>query len=166
MTSAPTLSVASRPVLTDVGPSRLAVPSEKQLARRSKSRLDACFAAKNCEEFRGKDTIVLDLTGVTPVMDYFVITTATNPRQMAAIANEVRVQLKGRGNPPPNAEGEKQSNWLLQDWGDIVVHIMLPEARELYDLEHLWADAVRVDWAAVNAGAVPVSPAVGEANRS
>ena len=49
----------------------------------------------------------------------------------------------------PRAEGEKVSTWLLQDWGDIVAHFMLPEARELYDLEGLWADAKRVDWQSI-----------------
>ena len=115
-------------------------------ARRERSKVEACAIAKLCEEFRGKDTVVLDLTNVTPIMDFFVIATCNNPRTMSAIANEARVQMKARGNPPPRTEGEKVSNWLLQDWGDIVLHVMLPEARELYDLEGLWADAVRVDW--------------------
>lgn len=82
-------------------------------------------------------------------MDYFVITTCNNQRTVAAVANEARIQMKARGNPPPSTEGEKVSSWLLQDWGDIVLHVMLPEARELYDLEGLWADAKRIDWRSV-----------------
>jgi ribosome-associated protein len=133
----------------------VAPATSKQSARRERSKVEACAIAKLCEEFRGKDTVVLDLTGVTPIMDFFVITTCNNPRTMAAIANEARVQMKARGNPPPNTEGEKVSNWLLQDWGDIVLHVMLPEARELYDLEGLWADAVKVDWKKI--AGVPLS---------
>lgn len=102
--------------------------------------------ARVCEEFRGKDVVVLDLTDVTPVFDFFVIATCSNPRTMAAITNELRVQMKAKGIVPPAAEGEKVTPWVLQDWGDIVVHVMLEEARNLYDLEGLWADAKQIDW--------------------
>lgn len=128
----------------------------KHQARLEKSLADACQIARLAEEFRGKETVVLDLTHVTPIMDFFVITTCNNPRTMAALANEARVQMKARGNSPPATEGERVSSWLLQDWGDIVLHVMLPETRALYDLEGLWADARRVDWKAI-AGAPLVS---------
>ena len=107
---------------------------------------DACQIARLCEEYRGKDTVVLDLTAVTPIMDFFVITTGTSTRQMHALCDEVRVQMKARGNKPPATEGYEQSSWILQDWGDIVVHTFLPDARDLYDLEGLWADSRRIDW--------------------
>lgn len=110
---------------------------------------DACLVAKICEEYRGKDTIVLDLTRVTPIMDFFVITSGTNPRQLRALCDEVRVQMKARGHKPPATEGYEQGTWILQDWGDIVLHAFLQEARETYDLEGLWADTRRVDWRAV-----------------
>jgi ribosome-associated protein len=126
----------------------MTIPPKRQ-SRLQKSLEDACFIAKLCEEFRGKDTVVLDLTEITPVMDFFVITTCNNPRTMAAIANEARVQMKARGNPPPKTEGEKASSWLLQDWGDIVLHVMLPDARTLYDLEGMWADAKQIDWRSI-----------------
>lgn len=121
----------------------------KQKQRLEKSLADACQIARSCEEFRGKETVVLDLTAITPIMDFFVITTVNNPRTMSALANEARVQMKARGNSVPSTEGEKLSSWLLQDWGDIVLHVMLPEARVLYDLEGLWADARQVDWKAI-----------------
>jgi len=137
-------------VLDANSPAQPPAPTNPGLeARRRVSLESACYLAKLCEEFRGKDTVVLDLTGVTPVFDYFVITTCTNPRTMAAIANESRVQMKARGNSVPQTEGEKASSWLLQDWGDIVGHFMLPDARELYDLEGLWADAKQVDWQSI-----------------
>lgn len=120
-----------------------------QNARLQRSLEDACHIAKICEEFRGKDTVVLDLTKITPIMDFFVINTGSNVRQMHALSDEVRVQMKARGHKPPATEGYEQSAWILQDWGDIVLHSFLPEARELYDLEGLWADAKRVDWRAV-----------------
>ncbi len=123
--------------------------SPKQKARLEKSRSDASQIARLCEEFRGKETVVLDLSAITPIMDFFVITTCNNPRTMAALASEARVKMKALGNAVPNTEGERVSTWLLQDWGDIVLHIMLPDARALYDLEGLWADAKRVDWKAI-----------------
>lgn len=92
---------------------------------------------------------MLDLTAITPIMDFFVITTGTSTRQMHAMSDEARVQMKARGHKPLGTEGYEQSSWILQDWGDIVLHSFLPEARELYDLEGLWADAKRVDWKAV-----------------
>jgi ribosome-associated protein len=123
--------------------------STQSTARLQRSLEDACHIAKICEEYRGKDTVVLDLTRVTPIMDFFVITSGSNVRQLHALSDEVRVQMKARGHKAPATEGYEQSSWILQDWGDIVLHSFLPEARELYDLEGLWADARRIDWQAV-----------------
>lgn len=116
----------------------------KQQAR---SLDDACRCAKLAEDFRGRDTVLLDLTAITPIVDFFIITTSTNPRAMSALLDETRVMMKARGNRPLGTEGsESSSSWQLQDYGDIVVHAFLSEARSLYDLEGMWADAVRVDW--------------------
>lgn len=107
---------------------------------------DACRCAQIAEDFRGKETVVLDLTEVTPIVDFFVITTGSSPRQLRSLAEEVRQAMKSRHNPPMGVEGDERSSWILQDYGDVVLHAFLPEARSLYDLEHLWADARRVDW--------------------
>ena len=111
-----------------------------------RGRDDACLMARIAEDFRGKETIVLDLTEITPVFDYFVITTGNSPRQLRALAEEVRQTMKGRGNRPLGEEGDERSAWILQDYGDVVLHAFLSEARTLYDLEHLWSDARVVDW--------------------
>jgi ribosome-associated protein len=89
---------------------------------------------------------VLDLTAVTPIFDFFVLTTAGSPRQMRAIAEEVNRVLTAEGSKPLGTEGADSSTWVLEDYGDIVLHVFTAAARSLYDLEHLWADAVRVDW--------------------
>lgn len=115
-------------------------------SNRHRSLADACLCAQLAEGFRGKETIVLDLTDITPIFDYFVITTGNSPRQLRSLAEEVRMTMKSRGNPPMGEEGDEQSSWILQDYGDVVLHAFLPEARNLYDLEHLWADAKKVDW--------------------
>ena len=118
-------------------------------ASRRRARLQACLCAKAAEDFRGQDTLVLDLTGVTPIVDYFVITTGTSSRQMRALANEVLQHMKQGGERPIGTEGtEGNSTWILYDFGDIVLHVFTKESRNLYDLEHLWADAPQVDWKA------------------
>jgi ribosome-associated protein len=107
---------------------------------------NACRCAATCESFRGKDTIVLDLTGITPLFDYFVITTATNRRQMHAIADEVNRVMKRHGSSRRGLEGYDGSSWVVEDYGDVVLHVFVPETRQMYDLENLWGDAPRVEW--------------------
>lgn len=116
---------------------------------RHRGLADACLCAQIAEDFKGKETVVLDLTEITPIVDYFVITTGTSPRQLRSLAEEVRQVMKSRGNRPMGEEGDERSSWILQDYGDVVLHAFLSEARGLYDLEHLWADAPRVDWKAM-----------------
>ena len=104
------------------------------------------MCAKVADDYRGKDTLVLDLTKITPIVDYFVLTTGTSRRQMHAIAEEVDRVLQLEGSSRIGVEGYQNSTWILQDYGDIVLHVFTAETRTLYDLEHLWADAPRVDW--------------------
>lgn len=122
-----------------------------QSAGRERSLDQACLCAQVADDYRGQDTLVLDLTGVTPIMDYFVVSTATSSRQMRALAEEVNRVMKEHGSRHRGVEGADGRTWILQDYGDVVLHIFSPEARKLYDLEHLWADAPRVDWKAHNA---------------
>jgi ribosome-associated protein len=125
----------------------IALPDKTATTTRSQN--DACLAAGVCDEFRGEDTVVLDLTDVTPLFDYFVITTGRNRRQMHAIAEEVDRVLAEAGSARLGIEGYVESSWIVQDYGDVVLHVFTPEARELYDLEHLWGEAGRVDWQAI-----------------
>lgn len=85
-------------------------------------------------------------------MDFFVITTATSSRQMRALADAVGRMLRGTGSKRIGKEGMDGSSWILLDYGDIVLHVFSPEARAQYDLEHLWADAPRIDWKSHLAG--------------
>lgn len=87
------------------------------------------------------------MVGITPIMDFFVITTATSSRQMRAIAEEVELMMKSHDSRPRvGVEGRTSETWILQDYGDIVLHVLSPAGRELYDLEGLWADAQQVNW--------------------
>lgn len=105
--------------------------------------------AKIADDYRGKDTLVLDMTEITPIVDYFVLTTGTSRRQMHAVAEEADRVMEEQGSRRMGIEGYRQSTWILQDYGDVVLHVMTAETRAAYDLEHLWADAPRIDWKAV-----------------
>lgn len=112
----------------------------------SRSLFQACLAAKTCDDLRGKETVVLDLTGITPLFDYFVITTGNSRRQLHAMADETERVLAEQGSRKLGMEGYESGNWIVQDFGDVVVHAFGEKERALYDLEHLWGDAPRVDW--------------------
>ena len=108
---------------------------------------NACLVAKICEGFRGKDTLVLDVTQATPLFDFFVLTTGNSRRQLKSIAEAADHLLASRNSGRLGREGT-DAPWICHDYGDIVLHVFAPDARTLYDLENLWGDAVRVDWQA------------------
>ncbi|HUI78935.1 MAG TPA: ribosome silencing factor [Bryobacteraceae bacterium] len=97
------------------------------------------------ESKKATDIKVLDLTGITSFADYFVICTGANQRQIQAISDEVSVQLKQQASELPiSLEGYTQADWILADYGDLLIHIFSPKAREYYDLERLWRSAKTV----------------------
>ena len=98
---------------------------------------------KAIEDKFGKDTVMLDIAALTPMADYFAITSAQNPNQMQAIAENVDMELSKLGMRLSHKEDEGV-NWILMDFGDIIVHIFDEESRQFYDLERLWADAKKV----------------------
>ena len=101
--------------------------------RQQASRELASLAAQACEDLKGKETVVLDLIPVTPIADFFVVTTATSARQMRAIAEEVELLMKKHGSRPRvGVEGRASETWILQDYGDIVLHVFSTEGRALY----------------------------------
>lgn len=82
---------------------------------------------------------MLDLTGITSFADYFVICTGNNQKQVQAISDEVGLQIKRQAQELPNSlEGYNQAEWILADYGDLLIHIFSPKARDYYDLERLW----------------------------
>ena len=91
---------------------------------------------------------MLEVGPVLAIVDWFVLTSATNPRQARTIAEEVEEQLRRHdGSGPLRVEGADDARWILLDFGDVAVHVFLEEARAFYDLERLWADVARLDWA-------------------
>ena len=90
--------------------------------------------------------MVLDLTGITSFADYFVICTGANQRQIQAIADEVGLQIKRQlGELPLSFEGYNQAEWVLADYGDTLIHIFSPKARDYYSLERLWRHGKTLD---------------------
>lgn len=100
------------------------------------------IAVRAAESKKATDIKVLDLTGITSFADFFVICTGANQRQIQAISDEVGLQLKQEaGELPTSVEGYSQAEWVLADYGDLLVHIFSPKAREYYSLERLWRGA-------------------------
>ena len=106
------------------------------------SRLCARVALDN----KAHDVLILDMRAITPLFDYFVLATGASRRQMHAIAEEVDAALRAEGDTRLGIEGYEASRWIVQDYGDVVVHVFDPEARAYYALEDLWADAPHINW--------------------
>lgn len=104
------------------------------------------IAVRAAESKKASDMIVLDLTGITSFADYFVICTGANQRQVQAIADEVGQRLKKEARELPiSLEGYDQAEWVLADYGDLLVHVFSPKSREYYGLERLWRNAKHVE---------------------
>ncbi len=94
----------------------------------------------------GDDIVALDVAESLAVIDYFLIVSGRNTRQVATIVEEIEEETKrlaGRG--PLRIEGLRDATWVLMDYGDVIIHVFLEETRRYYDLEHLWSSAPRVD---------------------
>jgi len=106
----------------------------------------ALLAAEVCDEKKAKEIIVLDVRKITSISDYFIVCSTSNERQARAIAEGMRMRMKELGRREMGVEGIEDARWVLQDFGDIVLHIFHESQREFYDIEGLWADAKQVRW--------------------
>jgi len=105
------------------------------------------LAASAAASKLGRDIVVLGVEKLLGLTDAFVVTSGANPRQVRTIKDEVERQLKLAGNGGPLCvEGLDDARWVLMDYGDFIVHVFLEEARQFYDLEHLWGDAPTWAW--------------------
>lgn len=106
---------------------------------------EVCAAA---EDKKAEDIKVLDITGISPIADYFVICSGENSIQVRAIADEIEYKLSEKGYPLCHREGFESSSWILLDFGNVIVHVFRRQEREFYNLERLWADAQMMDYRA------------------
>lgn len=127
------------------------------------SQVDALELARSAahlaDDKKAEDVVALDLRGLANFTDFFVICSGRTDRQVKAIHDAVREGIKEQfGLLPDRTEGEAERAWLLLDYGDCVVHIMLPDVRGFYRLEQLWQDAKEVE---LGLPAPPAQPVVG-----
>ncbi len=98
------------------------------------------LVVESLDDLKAVNTVTLDVTSLTDVMDYLVITSGTSNRHVKSLADNVCMEAKKQGMRPLGVEGEDAGEWVLVDFGDVVVHVMLPATRDFYDLERLWVD--------------------------
>lgn len=105
---------------------------------------------KLCEEIaydrKAENIVRLDLSGMSAVSDYFILCTATSEPHIRAVAERIqRGVLEKLKVKPVHVDGSPESRWVIVDFGNVMIHIMTAESRELYQLEDLWNDAPKVD---------------------
>jgi ribosome-associated protein len=103
------------------------------------------IAVNAADDKKAYDLVVLDISKIASFANYFLICTGDSSRQMQAVADEVEKRLKERGIRPAHVEGYQNSEWILLDYADLVVHIFSKKARIYYDLERLWRDGKKLD---------------------
>jgi ribosome-associated protein len=101
--------------------------------------------------------VVLDVRGLSPITDYFVIATGTSARQMRTVLDDLCELGPTKGYAPVSSSGYEGETWLLCDMVDVVIHVFNQESRMYYDLDSLWGDAKRVDWKPAEAPAAQQS---------
>ena len=93
------------------------------------------------EDMKAKDMVTIDVRGRSTVTDYMMVASGTSKRHVASVAQEVLDKLKAQGILPIGVEGQDVGEWVLVDVGSVIVHVMMPDARDFYDIERLWSVA-------------------------
>jgi ribosome-associated protein len=109
----------------------------------------AVTAARQADEKQGRNIVVLDVRGVLAITDYFVVVDAPNRRLVRTLVDDVEAGVRDRnGRSPLRVEGEREQQWVLIDYGDVVVHVFLDEIRRFYEIERLYRDVPTISWTA------------------
>jgi ribosome-associated protein len=107
----------------------------------------AVFAARVASDMKASNVLVLDVGDVLSIAGYFVIASASNPRLVRAVVDDIEAKVKSEfGRSPVRTEGIREQQWSLIDYGDVVVHVFLESVREFYEIERLYMDAPRIEW--------------------
>ncbi|MCH8537764.1 MAG: ribosome silencing factor [Alkalimonas sp.] len=97
------------------------------------------FVHDKVDDMKGRDIVTLDVRGKSSITDYMLICSGTSNRHTKSIADHVAQEVKKQGLTIMGMEGEKTGEWVLLDLGDVVVHVMLDDSRNFYQLEKLWS---------------------------
>lgn len=103
--------------------------------------------AEAASDKKAQDIVLLKVSDISYLADYFVLVTGFSPTQLRAIAESIEEQVEEKFNlQPMRVSGKKEGNWVVQDYGDVIVHTFLPEDREYYNLEAFWGHAERIEF--------------------
>jgi ribosome-associated protein len=107
----------------------------------------ACLTARVADDKKAEHTLVLAVGEVLSITDYFVITSASNRRLVKTVVDSVEEEVRAQlGRSPLRIEGGSEQQWVLVDYGDVVVHVFAEEIRMYYEIERLYRDVPRIDW--------------------
>lgn len=104
----------------------------------------ALLASEIIMERKAVDPVLFEVTGLTSIADFFLIASGNSSRQVQAIGRHLQKTMREKGCRARGIEGEQEGQWILMDYGDLVVHIFYQPVREFYDLEGLWSEAPRI----------------------
>jgi ribosome-associated protein len=112
------------------------------------ARALAEVAARAADDKQGRNIVVLDVGDILGIAELFVVLDAPNRRLVRTLVDEIEEQVRqATGRSPRRIEGEREQQWVLMDYGDVVVHVFLDEIRRFYEIERLYRDAPIVEWA-------------------
>ncbi len=108
------------------------------------SKEKAEYIAQILDKKLAEDIVLLNVSNITSITDYYVIATAKNTPHSKSLCDEIEEKLSQKGVNARNIEGYQSAMWILMDFQDVIIHIFYDETRKFYDLERLWSDAERV----------------------
>ena len=130
--------------MTDINEKNM-VPENEMEAGKQRSAELARLAIGALEDKKAEDVRVIDIGGVSVLADYFIIANGNNRAQVQAMADEVEQRMGRAGAAPRQIEGYQAGNWVLMDFGDVIIHIFDAQNRLFYDLERIWKDGTQID---------------------
>ncbi|MCX8072914.1 MAG: ribosome silencing factor [Candidatus Binatia bacterium] len=128
------------------------------------ARDSALICARAALDKKAYDLVLLEVRSLTSLADYFLICSGRSDTQVQAISQAIEEAMYRAGRKPLSIEGYRHGHWVVQDFGDVVVHIFFEPVRDFYDLERLWAKAPRVPLPETEHSALRVSRAVASGN--
>jgi ribosome-associated protein len=152
------LPPAEEPVIDPLAESSAAAPLPPQPLLEARELATAC--AQLIDARKGEKIEIIQVGERLKVADYFVIASGTSRAHVKALFDELHVRLKAAGHQHRPAEGQELGWWIVLDYGDVIVHLLQPEARSYYDIERLYGDCPRLTWH----NSRPILPAEGATN--